>query len=125
MTMNSPADFTLAVHVGPGHTYEGSTVLLARAHGDGTLELLTAAWTKLLGYGRQELRSKRLSQLMGSRRTAALAVAAILDERNAGPVHLHVRCRNGRDKRLRLHRRFEPDGRFVYLVAEEAPGGTT
>jgi hypothetical protein len=39
-----PDDFRLAVRTNPGDTYEWSKVLLARAHFDGTLELLTAAW---------------------------------------------------------------------------------
>src|SRR5205823_3811890 len=59
-----PVDFTLAVHVSPGDTYEWSKVLLARAHFNGTLELLTAAWERVLGYGRQEFTGKTLRQLM-------------------------------------------------------------
>ena len=116
-----PVDFTLAVRVSPGDTYEWSKVLLARAKSNGTLELLTAAWGRALGYGRQEFKGKTLCQLMGSGKAAAAeAVAAILDERTPGPVELKLRCRNGQGKCLRLHRRFDPDERTMYIVAEEA-----
>jgi len=64
-----PGDFTLAVHVNSGDTYEWSKVLLARAHFNGTLEVLTAAWELVLGYGRHEFEGKTLSQFMGSNKT--------------------------------------------------------
>ncbi len=115
-----PVDFALAVHVSPDDTYEWSKVLLARAKFNGTLELLTAAWERALGYGRQEFKGKTLCQLMGSSKAdAAEAVAAILDEHNAGPVQLNLRCRNGQGKSLRLHRRFEPEERTMFITAEE------
>jgi len=55
-----PEDFQLAVRTNLGDTYEWSKVLLARAHFDGTLEFLTAAWGRMLGYGRQEFAGKTL-----------------------------------------------------------------
>ena len=61
-----PDDLKLAVHVSPGDTYEWSKVLLARANTNGTLELLTAAWERVLGYGRHEFVGKTLRQLMRS-----------------------------------------------------------
>ena len=64
-------DLKLAVRVNPGDTFEWSKILLARANFNGTLELLTAAWERVLGYGRRELEGKTLGQLMGSSRTAA------------------------------------------------------
>lgn len=119
---NRPVDFTLAVHVSPGDTYEWSKVLLARANFNGTLELLTAAWQAALGYGRHEFKGKTLGQLMGSSKTAAAdAVAAILDERNMDPVDLTVRCRGGEAKRLRLHRRLDAYAHKMFIVAEETP----
>jgi PAS domain S-box-containing protein len=115
-----PADFTLAVRVVPGDTFEWSKVLLARAHFNGTFELLTSAWEKLLGYGRQEFAGKTLRQLMPPRKAAATAaIAAILDERDLAPVELSLRCRNGEGKCLTLHRRFDPDERTMFIVAEE------
>jgi hypothetical protein len=115
---DKPTDLTLAVHVTPGVTYEWSQVLLARASFRGTLELLTAAWERALGYGHCEINGKTLGKLMRSGRPAAV-VAAILDERNEDPVNLTLRCRNGAAKRFRLHRRIDDYLRQVFIVAEE------
>jgi hypothetical protein len=115
---DKPIDLTLAVHVTPGDTYEWSQVLLARASFRGTLEFLTAAWERALGYGRQEISGKSLSKLLRSGRPAAV-VAAILDERNPDPVDLTLRCRSGAAKRFRLHRRVDDYLREVFIVAEE------
>lgn len=115
-----PMDLKLAVHVSPGDTFEWSQVLLARASFSGTLELLTAAWERFLGYGRHEFEGKTLGELMGSDEAAADAVVAILDERNMDPVELTLRSRAGEAKRLRLHRRLDEYGRRVMIVAEEA-----
>ena len=115
-----PVDFTLAIHVSPGDTYEWSKVLLARAHFNGTLELLTAAWERVLGYGRREFVGKTLRQFLRSGKPAA-TVAAILDRRNMEPVELTLRCRDGKPKRLRLHRRFDPYEHKMFIVAEEIP----
>jgi hypothetical protein len=113
-------DLQLAIPLTPGPIYRKSKVLLAKAHLNGTLELLTAAWESALGYGREELRCKTLCQLMASDETAgATAVAAILDDTSAEPVDLTLRCRGGEAKCLRLHRRFDPHTRKVFIVAEE------
>jgi hypothetical protein len=117
-TNSRPTDFTLAVHVTPGDTYEWSQVLLAKATFHGTLELLTAAWERALGYGREEIAGKTLGKLLRSGRPAAV-VAAILDKRNADPVDLTLRCRGGAAKRFRLHRRVDDYVREVFIVAEE------
>jgi hypothetical protein len=117
-----PADFRLAVHVSPGDSSEWSKVLLARANFTGTLELLTAGWERALGYGRAEFAGKTLCQLMWSSKSAAAgAVAAILDERNADPVDLTMRCRAGEAKCFRLHRRLDDYAHNIFIVAEELP----
>jgi hypothetical protein len=117
-----PADFTLAMHISPGDTYEWSKVLLARANFNGTLELLTSAWERALGYGRGEFTGKTLGQLMRSGKAgAAAAVVAILDEQNMGPVDLKVRCRGGEAKCFRLHRRLDAYAHKIFIVAEETP----
>jgi len=113
-----PTDFTLAVHVTPGDTYEWSKVMLARASVDGTMELLTAAWERVLGYGRQEFAGKTLGKLMRSGRPATV-VAAILDPQNMDPVELTLHCRDGGAKRFSLHRRFDAYVHEVFIVAEE------
>ena len=117
-----PSDFTLAVNAGGGDTYEWSKVLLAKATYNGTLEFLTAAWERLLGYGREEFAGKTLRQLLRSNKAAAArAVAAILDEDNMEPIEITVRCRRGEAKRLRLHRRFDAYSRKMYILAVETP----
>jgi PAS domain-containing protein len=108
------------MRVSPGDTYEWSRLLLARASFNGTLELLTAAWERLLGYGRYELRGKTLRQMIGTEEGAAAAVAAILDERSARPVDLLLRCRNGQEKAVRLHRRYDSYEHAMFIVAEES-----
>jgi len=115
-----PVDLALEVRVTPGDTYEWSKVLLARAHSTGRLELTTSAWETLLGYGRREFTGKTLSDLMHSRKATAAATAAILDECTADPVKLKLRCRDGRAKRLTLHRRFDAHEHTMFIVAEEA-----
>ena len=115
---DKPTDLSLAVHVTPGDTYEWSQVLLAKASFNGTFKLLTAAWERVLGYGREEIAGKTLGKLMRSSRPAAV-VAAILDERNADPVDLTLSCRGGAAKRFRLHRRVDDYLREVFIVAEE------
>ena len=115
-------DFTLVFHDSLSDSYELSKVLLATADFDGTLQLLTSGWERLLGYGREELKGKTLAYLLWSNRpTAAAAVAAILGRLDMGPVDLRVRCRNGLGKCLRLHRRYDQQEQMMYIVAEEMP----
>ena len=103
-----PTDFSLVFHDSLSDSYELSSVLLATADFDGTLQLLTSGWERMLGYGRQEIEGKTLLDLLWSdHRSAAAAVAAILERVAMGPVELRIRCRNGQGKRLRLHRRFD------------------
>jgi PAS domain-containing protein len=120
-TASYPADLRLVFDASLADSYEMSSVLLARAGFDGTLHLLTSGWERALGYTRQELGEKPLSQLMGSdRKLVAAAIAAILGRPGMQPVELRLRCRNGRAKRLRLHRRYDGREQAVYIVAEEA-----
>jgi hypothetical protein len=117
-----PADLKLAVRVSPGDTFEWSNVLLARANFSGKLELLTAAWERVLGYGRHEFNGKSLRELMAcDEATAADAVEAILEERDLQPVDLTLRTRAGEARRLRLHRRLDEYGHRIMIVAEENP----
>ena len=120
MQTKTPLDFALAHQISPGDTYEWSNVLLAKANFDGTLEFQTAAWERLLGYGRYEFKGKTLCQLMDSdKKAAAGAVAAILDERDMAPVDVKLHCRGGKTRLLRLHRRVDAYTHSVFIVAEE------
>jgi PAS domain S-box-containing protein len=121
-----PRDFRLIFHDSLSDSYELSTVLLASADIDGTLQLLTSGWERVLGYGREELEGKTLADLLWSdRRGAARTVAAILDPLNLGAVDIGVRCRSGVGKRFRLHRRYDKQERMVYIVAEETSSKPT
>ncbi len=116
-----PIDLRLMFHADLTDSYEMSKVLLARAAFDGTLRLLTSGWERTLGYTREELRKKPLSQLLwGNRELLAAAIAAIFDELSMQPVELRLRCRDGGGKRLRLHRRYDEHEQAMYIVAEEA-----
>ena len=118
-----PSDFRLVFHESLSDSYELSSVLLATADFDGTLQLLTSGWERLLGYGRLELKGKTLLDLLWSdQRGAAAAVAAILERVAMRPVELRIRCRDGRGKRLTLHRRYDKHEQMIYIVAEETPG---
>ena len=115
-------DLTLVFHDSLSDSYELSNVLLATADFDGTLQLLTSGWERLLGYGRGELAGKTLADLLwADRRSAAAAATAILDRLDMGCVELRVRCRNGAGKSLRLHRRYDKQEQMIYIVAEEMP----
>jgi hypothetical protein len=112
----------LSVFVSPGRTYKRSNVLLARAHFGGTLEFLTAAWERLLGYEAHEFAGKTLRHLIAIATPVSVrAIDAILDEVNLEPVNLNLRCRDGRIKGLKLHRRFDPHERNMYIGADETP----
>jgi PAS domain-containing protein len=116
-------DLKLAVRINPEDGYEWANILLARARFDGTLELLTQAWERLLGYGRRELEGKALRSLMATERgpeagEGTRAIAAIFDQRTLASVDLTLRCRGGARKRLTLHRRLVAATGTVYIVAE-------
>lgn len=113
-------DFRFGFHANPGATYSSSRVLLARAHFNGLLELLTQAWEGELGYSRRELKGKTLGQLLWSKdgKGTRAAIAAILEESHSNPVEIDVRDRDGRRRHLRLHRMFDPAGGKIYIVAE-------
>lgn len=115
-------DLRLVLHDRLPDCYELSRVLLAVADRDGTLQLLTSGWERSLGYGRAELKTKTLRQLMGAEGAAgaaAAAVLAILDRRTAGSVDVLLHDRTGLAKRFRLHRHFDQEEKRMYIVAEE------
>jgi hypothetical protein len=120
---SGPLDFRLVLHDRLPDSYELSNVLLAKAGFDGTLQLLTSAWERLLGYGRREFNANTLVHLMWSNpRNAAAAARAILDPLDMGPIDLRVRCRSGSGKSLRLNRLYDSQERMMYIVAEEIAG---
>jgi PAS domain-containing protein len=123
-TSSSPIDFRLILHESLSVGYELSEVLLARADFDGTLQLLTSGWERVLGYRREEFKGKTLLHLLWCNpRSAAAAVAAILDTASMAPVDLRMRCRDGLAKFFRLHRHYDQAEQVMYIVAEETAAG--
>ena len=114
-----PGDLALTISPEPGETYKWSQLMIARASREGTLELLSAAWERTLGYGPQELTRMSLRQLM--RASAPITegtVAAILDEDDPDPVDLTLFTSGDESVRLLLHRRYDPYIGAVFIVAE-------
>jgi PAS domain-containing protein len=119
---SGPTDFRLVLHDHLSDSYELSRVLLATADFDGKLQLLTSAWEEMLGYEREALKGKTLSQLMWCNAPrAAAAVAAILDANDMGAVELRLRCCNDQGKCLTLHRLYDKEEMMMYIVAVEGP----
>jgi len=117
------ADLSLVLHETLSDSYEISRVLLAKAGFDGKLQLLTSGWERALGFRRAELARKTLRDLMWcNTRSTAAAATSILDEQNANPVDVRLRCRDGRGKGFRLHRHYDRRERMMYMVAEEISG---
>lgn len=118
---DGPADLMLVVCSQPGRTAAQSNVMLARMHPAGLFELLTAgAWARSLGYPLEELRGRWLCELMvpGKSATAAV-VAALLDTSAAEPLDVTLRCKDERRKCFRFHRRFDPRGDSIFVLADE------
>lgn len=113
-----------AVLVSLEDRYERSRVLLARANSDGTIELLTHAWERLLGYGRRGLNGKALGALMAAERRLdrreERVVAALFERASAATVDVTLRCRGGRRQSLTLHRRLDGATGAIYIVGEES-----
>lgn len=81
----------------PDNTYEWEKLLLARAHFNGSLAALDAAWQRVMAYGRG-------------------------DSPLAEPVELALRCAGvageGAPRLVRLHRRFDRHGQKIFVVAD-------
>lgn len=117
------ADLVLRIHL--GKTFAESAVMLACVRRSGSFELLTPApWTRALGYLPQELSGKSLRELMQlEQRAAGEVVAALLDEEDARPLEVMLRCKDERRKCFRFYRRFDPYEQAVFVVADEVPEG--
>lgn len=99
-----------------------SGIMLARIRaGRASFELLSAAaWARALGYATEELSGKPLGELMALDTPAAQELcAALLDEKDAPPLDVTLRCKDRRRKVFRFHRRVDPYGEAIYVLAEE------
>ena len=114
-------DLILVPCASPGKACETTQVMMARVHSSGIFELLSAAaWAEALGFGLEELRGKTLSELIPLGKPAAgQVVAALLDKKDAQPLHVTLRCKDERRKSFRFHRRFDPYQDAIYVVADE------
>lgn len=117
------ADLVLVLCLSPGKACTESGVMMARVQPGGLFELLSAeAWARALGYAPDELSGKSLRELMLLEAPAAgQLVAALLDNQDAEPLDVTLRCKDERRKCFRFHRRFDPYQDAIYLVADELP----
>jgi hypothetical protein len=122
--MRLPRDLILVPSASPGKTCAESELMMARARPSGLFELLSAAaWARTLGYEPDELRGKSLCDLMPlEKRVAGDLVAALLDRKDIQSLDITLRCKDERRKSFRFHRRFDPYGDTMYVVADEVPG---
>ena len=113
----------MVVCASPGKTCARSELMLARIRPGGAFELLSAAaWAHVLGYSTQELSGKWLHELMPpDKPTASEVTAALLGEQESPPMEVTLRCKDERRKSFRLHRRFDPYDRAVFVLADEMP----
>jgi hypothetical protein len=119
------ADLMLVLSCNPGKACKESDVMMARVRRSGLFELLSAAaWARALGYAPDELTGKSLSELMPLEKPAAgRVVAALLDDEDAQPLDVTLRCKDERRKCFRFHRRFDAYQDATYVVADELPEG--
>ena len=114
-------DLILVPSASPGKTCRASDLMIARVRPSGIFELLSAAaWARTLGYEPDELRGKSLCDLMPlEKRVAGDLVAALLDGKDVQSLEITLRCKDERRKSFRFHRRFDPYGDAMYVVADE------
>ena len=117
------ADLMLVLCLKPGRTAANSDVMMARLRPGGIFELLTSrAWGRALGYPPEELSGKSLGELMPLEKPAAGAVvAALLDTGAVEPLDVTLLCKDAARKCFRFHRRFDPHGGSIFVVADEVP----
>ena len=106
-----------------GRTCTQSDVMMARLRPGGIFELLTSgAWARALGYTPEELTGKSLGELMPLETAAAgEIVTALLDTSAVAPLDVPLRCKDEQRKYFRFHRRFDPYGPSIFVVADELP----
>jgi len=116
-----PRDLILVPCASPGKACETTEIMMARVQPSGIFELLSpAAWEHTLGYRLDELSGKYLGELMPIEKPDAHeVVAALLDRKDVQSLQVTLRCKDERRKFFRFHRRFDPYGGAIYVVADE------
>ena len=119
------ADLMVVLCAAPGKACSQSEIMMARVRRSGLFELLSAAaWARALGYAPEELSGKSLRELMlPEESVAGRFVAALLDNQDAEPVDVTLRCKDEQRKRFRFHRRLDPYQDTIYVLADELPEG--
>jgi len=114
-------DLILVPCTSPGKACETTEVMMARVQPSGIFELLSAAaWARALGYALDELSGKSLTELMPvEKRAAGEVVSALLDKTDVQSLRITLRCKDKQRKFFRFHRRYDPYGDAIYLVADE------
>src|SRR5262245_13061236 len=98
-------------------------VLFGNVGRDARIKSLNSAWEKVLGYGREELKTLRLYELMPMRPTAAIVVMKrILDTSTLGPIEFSLRCKDGTHKQFLWYRRYNPEARTMFISGREMTG---
>jgi len=117
------ADLVLVLCLSPGKACTDSGVMMARVRPSGLFELLSVeAWARALGYAPDELSGKPLRELI-EKPASGRFVSALLDDKDAQPLDVTLRCKDERRKSFRFHRRFDPYQDAMYVVADELPEG--
>jgi len=113
----------------PGRTFmrgkrgllsDSSPILLGNIGFDGKLKFLNPAWETILGYPRQELLDRPLSELMHHDRPVAVA---LMDRLLAGDgfqrLEFGLRCKDGACKWFLWHRRFDSEHQATFIAGHD------
>ena len=109
----------------PYPRYVRSDVFLARLTRGGTLQLLSGAWQRRLGFAHSELDGRPLLEMLPQARRAPgeAALRDLLSPEHADPVTIELAHRDGTTLRMRCHRRFDPYDVSLFIAGE--PGEIT
>jgi hypothetical protein len=109
----------------PFSVYAGLDILLARIHGDGRFEVLSAAWEGVLGFRCDELNGSSLFALLPFDEASARALLRrITDPAEPEPMVFEVRCKGAAPVRMRWHRRFDQYANAMFIAGQREGSGT-
>jgi PAS domain S-box-containing protein len=107
----------------PCPAYGGLDLLLARFGRAGSFEILSAAWERVLGYGRAELDGRPLLGLIQlPRRSAHRLVLMLLDESEPCPIAFSLTRKDGTEVQLQWYRRFDAYDESVFIAGDPLAG---
>lgn len=107
----------------PYPAYERLDLLLARFGRTGRFEVLSAAWERVLGYGRAELDGRPLFELIVlPRRSARRLILMLLDESEPCPIAFSLSRKDGTQVPLQWYRRFDAYDARVFIAGDPLAG---